>query len=161
MKFLLSILIICYLIPFQLSASDNSISTITSISKNEFDKIKNPNIGQIVLIKEEAALYYFNGKYWMKLKGECFPEPISPNIDSIVVSDKNVLFYFNDEKKATQQYLIKNMDSDNEYLVKESPAKINLNLKKGFYNFSILGKNECGISGPRSSKSIEIIEEQK
>ncbi|MCB0508417.1 MAG: hypothetical protein R2739_11195 [Chitinophagales bacterium] len=161
MKIIFSILIICFLLPIQIKALDNSISTITSISKNEFDNIKNPIIGQIVLVKEDATLYYYNGKNWLRLKGECFPEPSSPKIDSIILSGNNTLFYFNDENKTTQQYLIKNLDSNNEYLVKESPAKINLNLKKGVYNFTILGKNECGLSGPRSSKNIVIIEEQK
>jgi len=158
MKYLKNIVILLsFVFCLQNVNAQNILSNIKTISQEEFNQIQDPQAGDIFMIKDVGKILYFSGKQWFAMQGECFPKPVSPRIDNIVQSENVIQISFDDAKRKFQQYIIKENNSNKEYIVKNSPAVIAINELNGKLSFTVLGKNECGISGPVSVESIEII----
>lgn len=152
MKKALFISFIVFFCSIKINAQNNisNISNIKPISKQEFLKIEHPKNGDIVLISEEDALYYYSGTQWYAMKGECYPKPISPKIDSIKLVGKNISIFFDDTNNSYQKYIISYTDnnSEKEIIASKSPAIIDKLEQKKSYYFSIKAKNKCGMAGP-------------
>lgn len=143
---------------FQTKAQNNStnITNIKPITKQEFLQLKNSVAGDIVMIKEEGTIYYYSGSQWFAMKGECYPNPVSPKIDSINLVGNKIQIYFNDQNKNFQKYVVSSVELNIEITVTNNPITLDKPKTAGQYNFTIKGKNECGTAGPISSVPIEI-----
>lgn len=154
MKYLFLILLSIFL--SNLISAQNNISNIKPITHQDFLQLKNVNEGDIVIIKGEGTIYYYSGNNWFAMKGECYPKPISPKIDSIIYKDKKINIYFKDSNKNFQKYTIISDALTNNIDVLESPALISPPTNNGTYDFTIIGKNECTTSGPISNFRFEF-----
>jgi len=72
----------------------SNISNIQPISQLEFNAIQSPKDGDIVLVKETSAIMYYINNTWYAMTGECTPRPNTPKIDSISITETNILVHF-------------------------------------------------------------------
>lgn len=158
MKKITAFICIVFCIGFFSYAQNNTsnISNLSTITENEFKLLKDSKEGDIVMIKESGTIYYFSGQQWYALKGECYPKPISSEIDSLSIVNEKLYIYFDDSNANFQEYIIKNMTTNNETIVQKSPAVLSTKELNGNNTFTILGFNKCGKNGPVSFKAIDI-----
>ena len=150
------IFLILFIFSTYLISAQNNITNIKPITQQEFLQLKNVNEGDIILIKGEGTVYYYSGNNWFAMKGECYPKPSSPKIDSIIYKNKKINVYFDDKTKKFQKYTIISDALTNNIDVLDSPALITPPTNNGTYDFTIIGKNECTTSGPISNFRFEF-----
>ncbi len=151
--------LILFIFSTYLISAQNNITNIKPITQQEFLQLKNVNEGDIVLIIGEGTIYYYSGNKWFAMKGECYPKPVSPKIDSIIFKNKKINVYFDDTNKNFQKYILITDALTNNVDISESPALISPPTNNGTYDFTIIGKNECTTSGPISNFRFEFKEQ--
>lgn len=129
-------------------AQDYSIpvSKIKPITIEEFNQIKTPEEGSIILIKNEGTLMYFSNSQWYALKGECYPKTKTPKIDSVVKKENQLYIYF----KSTEnlKYEISMQETDLSIEAKSSPAILDIASEQKKASIVIRALSKCDNGSP-------------
>ncbi|MFN8237206.1 MAG: hypothetical protein U0T77_03465 [Chitinophagales bacterium] len=146
MRYPLTVIFILFWLVTPAQENISSLSKIKTITREEFKNLKQTEEGTIVMIKDEGQLLYFSNNRWYAMKGECYPKPRTPNIDSVKIINKNIYVYF--ASAQGMNYNVSIMQSDISVEATASPVLLPIPSEKKQYTIQLRAFSDCEGGSP-------------